>query len=389
MSRLKDSYAGCMECGGSMKMKKGGWIQKAVSKNPGSFTKQAQSAGMSVSGFRNKVLANKGDYSSTTVKRANLAKTLSKMRKGDKGMEVGIEPKKSFTLNPAIEEAMKTVPNKTNMTPVTSESGNWYTEEEWDNSVKNNPSSISSPSNSSIDKSSSNLVKGGTEKVAAYQRMLKAKGYNVDADGAWGKNTQAAHERYMKSTKQPSSSNKPWTWTPEEWDKSVGTTPTTSSNSSSKGKSLSPKPTMGPMPYNSKFGRVPVPKPQYTDLYPTGDNSTGKVKMTDYPTQNDSAQYRELFNSMLKNDPSSIREYQHYKKHGIPGGISPEALFNMHNRMNAYEDAMTHKRKMMMGGSIPGVNGSVIGPAVPMSKTGQSFPRRNAGTSKLAKFKKK
>jgi hypothetical protein len=47
------------------------------------------------------------------------------------------------------------------------------------------------------------------------------------------------------------------------------------------------------------------------------------------------------------------------------------------------------KRRMMMGGSIPGVNGSVIGSSVPMSKTGQSFPKRNAGTSKLAKFKKK
>jgi hypothetical protein len=76
-----------MECGGT-KMKKGGWIQKAVSKNPGSFTKQAQSAGMSVSAFRNKVLANKEDYSSTTVKRANLAKTLSKMNKGMGGMSV-------------------------------------------------------------------------------------------------------------------------------------------------------------------------------------------------------------------------------------------------------------------------------------------------------------
>ena len=42
-----------------------------------------------------------------------------------------------------------------------------------------------------------------------------------------------------------------------------------------------------------------------------------------------------------------------------------------------------------MGGSIPGVNGSVIGPSVPTAKTGQSFPRRNAGMSKLAKFKKK
>jgi len=87
MSRLKKAYSACMECGGN-KMKKGGWIQKAVSKNPGSFTKQAKSAGMSVAGFRDKVLANKSDYSSTTVKRANLAKTLSKMNKGMGGMSV-------------------------------------------------------------------------------------------------------------------------------------------------------------------------------------------------------------------------------------------------------------------------------------------------------------
>jgi hypothetical protein len=62
-------------------MKKGGkWIQKAIQK-PGSFTAQAKRAGMSTSAFREKVLANKGKFSSTTVKRANLAKTLSKMKK--------------------------------------------------------------------------------------------------------------------------------------------------------------------------------------------------------------------------------------------------------------------------------------------------------------------
>lgn len=70
------------------KMKKGGkWIQKAI-KKPGSFTAQAKRAGMSVPSFREKVLANKDKYSSTTVKRANLAKTLSKMRKGQMGMQM-------------------------------------------------------------------------------------------------------------------------------------------------------------------------------------------------------------------------------------------------------------------------------------------------------------
>ena len=85
-NKLKIAYQNCMECGGT-KMKKGGWIAKAV-QHPGSFTKQAQSAGMSVQGFANKVLANKSSYSGTTVKRASLAKTLSKMHKGMGGMSV-------------------------------------------------------------------------------------------------------------------------------------------------------------------------------------------------------------------------------------------------------------------------------------------------------------
>jgi hypothetical protein len=64
-----------------IKMKKGGsWIKDAI-KKPGSFTAQAKRAGMSTAAFRNKVLANKENFSSTTVKRAQLAKTLSKMKK--------------------------------------------------------------------------------------------------------------------------------------------------------------------------------------------------------------------------------------------------------------------------------------------------------------------
>jgi len=70
-------------------MKKGGkWIQKAI-KKPGSFTTQAKRAGMTVAQFRKEVLANKDKYSTTTVRRANLAKTLSKMKKkGQMGMSV-------------------------------------------------------------------------------------------------------------------------------------------------------------------------------------------------------------------------------------------------------------------------------------------------------------
>lgn len=101
MNRLKNSYSTCMSCGGK-KMKSGGkWIQSAI-KKPGSFTAQAKRAGMSVPAFRDKVLSNKEAYSSTTVKRANLAKTLSKMRKGEDGM-----------LNTSGVKTVKNIPVKT------------------------------------------------------------------------------------------------------------------------------------------------------------------------------------------------------------------------------------------------------------------------------------
>jgi hypothetical protein len=300
-----------MECGGT-KMKKGGWIAEAI-KKPGSFTKQAQSAGMSVSGFRNKVLANKSDYSSTTVKRANLAKTLSKMRKGEGGMKVGVEPKKPFTLNPAVEEAMKVVNRPT--APLPDLSGRSVYMENFSPSALKPVSEVTTNSSDSVgmpSAKSTGLVKGGTEKVAAYQRMLKAKGYNVDVDGAWGKNTQAAYEKYMRSTTKSSSR-------------------------------------MGPENYNSDFGKVPTNLPSVSLPSSSGIKSPGvKRKIEIQKLLSDST----LPSVSL---PTS-------------GGI---------------------KKKFMMGGSIPGVNGSIVGPAVPTPKTGQSFPRRNAGTSKLAKFKKK
>jgi len=63
--------------------KKKKWIQKADIKE-GAFTKQAKSAGVGVQEFANKVLANPDKYSSTTVKRANLAKNFAKMAKRKK-----------------------------------------------------------------------------------------------------------------------------------------------------------------------------------------------------------------------------------------------------------------------------------------------------------------
>ena len=56
------------------------FIKNAI-KNPGAFTKQAKRAKMTVKGFESKVLRNPKNYSSTTVKRANLSKTLRKIRK--------------------------------------------------------------------------------------------------------------------------------------------------------------------------------------------------------------------------------------------------------------------------------------------------------------------
>jgi len=88
------------------KMKKGGkWIQKAI-KKPGSFTAQANRAGMSVPAFRDKVLSNKDDFSPTTVKRANLAKTLARMKKkGQMGMDMQSSPQ------PQKAKDKKIIPN--------------------------------------------------------------------------------------------------------------------------------------------------------------------------------------------------------------------------------------------------------------------------------------
>lgn len=56
------------------------WIQNAI-KHPGSFTKQARAAGMSVTEYANKVTAPGSHASTTTKRRANLAQTLSKFNK--------------------------------------------------------------------------------------------------------------------------------------------------------------------------------------------------------------------------------------------------------------------------------------------------------------------
>lgn len=63
----------------------GKWIQEAVSKHPGAFSKKAKAAGMSTAEYAAKVTANPDEYDPKTVKQANLAKTLTKLRKKKKG----------------------------------------------------------------------------------------------------------------------------------------------------------------------------------------------------------------------------------------------------------------------------------------------------------------
>lgn len=59
------------------------FIKKAI-KKPGAFTKQAKRAGQSVKKFTTSVLNNPGRFSQTTIRRARLAKTLSKLRRKKK-----------------------------------------------------------------------------------------------------------------------------------------------------------------------------------------------------------------------------------------------------------------------------------------------------------------
>ena len=56
------------------------WIQDAI-KRPGAFTKKAEERGMSTKEFASQVTKNPKEYDERTVKQANLAKTLGKLRK--------------------------------------------------------------------------------------------------------------------------------------------------------------------------------------------------------------------------------------------------------------------------------------------------------------------
>jgi hypothetical protein len=60
------------------------WIQDAI-KRPGAFTKKAKERGISTKEFAAQVSSNPERYDERTVKQANLAKTLGKLRKKKKG----------------------------------------------------------------------------------------------------------------------------------------------------------------------------------------------------------------------------------------------------------------------------------------------------------------
>ena len=56
------------------------WIQQAIRK-PGAFRKQAQRAGKSTMQYAREVMRNPSRFTTTTVRRARLAITLSKLKR--------------------------------------------------------------------------------------------------------------------------------------------------------------------------------------------------------------------------------------------------------------------------------------------------------------------
>jgi hypothetical protein len=57
------------------------WIKGATSEHPGAFSRKAKEQGMTSAEYAAQVTANPDKYDPKTVKQANLAKTLMKLRK--------------------------------------------------------------------------------------------------------------------------------------------------------------------------------------------------------------------------------------------------------------------------------------------------------------------
>ena len=97
------------ENGGDMSEAKD-FIQKAI-KRPGAFTAKAKERGMDAKEFASKVTANSKDYDERTVKQANLAKTLSGLKKEEQDFDAILqEVQKDGT---PIEEALWIIANTT------------------------------------------------------------------------------------------------------------------------------------------------------------------------------------------------------------------------------------------------------------------------------------
>lgn len=177
MNRLKESYSGCMNCGGKIKMKSGG------KSYPKAVTKSA--------------------YSAATTKKANLAKTLTGMRRGEDGM---LNSKKSFA-DPMSADLQTVRPvNK----PVNKPEMSVAYKQEQNEMMSMSPrvkaiDPLNLAANTDLNKSIGKSLTPQQEKVKSYQQMLVSKGYKVSVDGSWGPETQKAYESYIKSkTMSPS-----------------------------------------------------------------------------------------------------------------------------------------------------------------------------------------
>ena len=158
MNRLKNSYSGCMNCGGKIKMKSGG------KSYPKAVTKSA--------------------YSATTVKKANLSKTLAGMRKGEEGMITSRGIKNVIKYASRVEPRGITTESSMGM-PVAPAPINFPAVN----------TAVAAPVAAPVVKS----LSPERQKVKSYQEMLRSKGYDIAADGAWGPQTQKAYEAYIKS----------------------------------------------------------------------------------------------------------------------------------------------------------------------------------------------
>ena len=105
------------------------------------------------------------------------------------------------------------------------------------------PKPTVNPSNNTTNNNKGNgLVRGGTQKVADYQKMLNDKyGAGLAVDGAWGPKTQAAYEKFIKGQGQGNAGGGSTAQTP--------TTPTTTPAAPT-------APTTGSQPVKSKWRQI-------------------------------------------------------------------------------------------------------------------------------------